>query len=77
MPPGGDVLPDKPALREVLQGWLEFLQLFVAKQVPDTTGLRGLYPAVAGQITKDNEGAAEMPIPCWPRLIFSRWNFDP
>lgn len=21
--------------------------------------------------------AAEMPIPCCPRLIFSRWNFDP
>ncbi|MEZ5137558.1 MAG: CocE/NonD family hydrolase [Acidimicrobiales bacterium] len=47
----------------VLQGWLEFLQLFVAKQVPDTTGLTSLYPAVAGQITKDNEGAAKMPIP--------------
>jgi hypothetical protein len=21
--------------------------------------------------------AALMPMPCWPRLIFSRWNFEP
>ena len=21
--------------------------------------------------------AAEIPIPCWPRLIRSRWNFEP
>ncbi|GIW74229.1 MAG: hypothetical protein KatS3mg103_0751 [Phycisphaerales bacterium] len=21
--------------------------------------------------------AAEIPMPCWPRLIFRRWNFEP
>lgn len=47
----------------VLQGWLEFLQLFVAEEVPDTTGLQGLYPAVAGQIIKDGDAASKMPIP--------------
>ncbi len=47
----------------VLQRWLEFLQLYVAKQTPDTTGMAGIYPAVAGQIIGDNEAGAKLPIP--------------
>jgi predicted acyl esterase len=47
----------------VLQRWLEFLQLYVAKQTPDTTGLAGLYPAVAGQIIGDTKAAATLPVP--------------
>ena len=47
----------------VLQRWLEFLQLYVAKEVPDTTGLQSLYGLVAGQIIQDGEAAKAMPIP--------------
>ncbi len=47
----------------VLQRWVEFLQLYVAKQTPDTTGLAGLYGAVAGQIIGDNEAASALPVP--------------
>ena len=47
----------------VLQRWMEFLQLYVAKQTPDTTGMAGLYSAVAGQIIGDNEAAATLPVP--------------
>jgi len=47
----------------VLQRWMEFLQLYVAKETPDTTGMAGLYAAVAGQIIGDNEAAATLPVP--------------
>ena len=47
----------------VLQRWVEFLQLYVAKQTPDTSGMAGLYSAVAGQIIGDNEAAKELPVP--------------
>ena len=47
----------------VLQRWLEFLQLYVAEQTPDTSGLAGLYPAVAGQIIGDGDAAKTMPVP--------------
>jgi predicted acyl esterase len=47
----------------VLQGWLEFLQLYVAREVPDTTVLAGLYPTVTGEVIGDTEAAAGVPIP--------------
>lgn len=47
----------------VLQGWLEFLQLFVSEEVPDTTGLAGLYPVVTGQVIQDGEAAGQMELP--------------
>jgi predicted acyl esterase len=47
----------------VLQRWLEFLQLYVAKETPDTTGLAGIYSAVAGQIIGDNDAAKTLPVP--------------
>jgi predicted acyl esterase len=51
------------AQASTLQGWLEFLQLFVAEQVPDTTSLTGLYPTVTGAVIGDGEAAAEAPVP--------------
>jgi predicted acyl esterase len=47
----------------ILQRWLEFLQLYVAEEAPDTTGLGGLYQLVPGEITRDAEAAKELPIP--------------
>jgi predicted acyl esterase len=47
----------------VLQGWLEFLQLFVAEQVPDTSALAGLYPQVTGAIIGDGEAAQDQAVP--------------
>lgn len=47
----------------VLQRWMEFLQLYVAKQTPDTTGMAGLYHAVPGEIIGDVEAASTLPIP--------------
>ena len=47
----------------VLQRWLEFLQLYVAEETPDTTGLAGLYSAVAGEIIGDTEAAKSLPVP--------------
>jgi predicted acyl esterase len=47
----------------VLQRWLEFLQLYVAHQAPDTRNLAGLYPAVAGQIIGDVDSAKTLPVP--------------
>lgn len=47
----------------VLQRWLEFLQLYVAHQVPDTSKLQPLYTAVDGQITGDPTDAAHIEIP--------------
>lgn len=47
----------------VLQRWLEFLQLYVARKTPDTTGLASLYPVVAGEIIHDPAAAKTMPIP--------------
>lgn len=67
----------------ILQGWLEFLQLFVAEEVPDTTGLESLYPAVAGEIIKDGEAASQMPIPAenYTGLTYdealAKWNERP
>ena len=47
----------------VLQRWSEFLQLYVAKKTPDTSGMAGLYGQVAGQIIGDPEAAGTMPVP--------------
>ncbi|MEZ5205362.1 MAG: CocE/NonD family hydrolase, partial [Acidimicrobiales bacterium] len=47
----------------VLQGWVEFLSLFVAKEVPDTSTLGPLYATVAGQVIHDSEAASKMPVP--------------
>ena len=47
----------------VLQRWMEFLKLYVAEETPDTTGMSGLYGAVAGEIIGDEEAAATLPVP--------------
>ena len=47
----------------VLQRWLEFLQLYVAEEVPDTSQLGGFGQIVAGEIIRDPEAAAQAPIP--------------
>jgi hypothetical protein len=47
----------------VLQRWSEFLQLYVAKKTPDTSGMAALYPAVAGQIIGDGDAAKTLPVP--------------
>ncbi|WP_421118044.1 CocE/NonD family hydrolase [Aquihabitans daechungensis] len=47
----------------VLQRWMEFLQLYVAEETPDTSGMAGLYAAVAGQIIGDNAAAGTLPVP--------------
>ena len=47
----------------VLQRWMEFLQLYVAKQTPDTTGMAGLFHAVPGEIIGDADAASSLPIP--------------
>jgi len=46
----------------IFQGWLEFLQLYVAEEVPDTTGLAGLTAVVVGQIIGDVEAGQEIPV---------------
>lgn len=38
------------AVGTVLERWVEFLQLYVARETPDTTPLGFLYPVVAGQL---------------------------
>jgi predicted acyl esterase len=45
----------------ILQGWLEFLQLYVAKEVPDTTALAGLANVVTGQVIGDSAAGNEQP----------------
>lgn len=45
----------------VLQRWLEFLQLYVAEEVPDTTGLAGFSKVIAGEVIKNPEGAQALP----------------
>ncbi|MCU1371872.1 MAG: peptidase [Ilumatobacteraceae bacterium] len=47
----------------VLQRWMEFLQLYVAEETPDTTGMEPLYHAVPGEIIGDGEAASTLPIP--------------
>jgi predicted acyl esterase len=47
----------------VLQKWLEFLQLYVGHQAPDTRKAAGLYAAVAGEIIGNNETASALPTP--------------
>ncbi|WP_426570718.1 CocE/NonD family hydrolase [Aquihabitans sp. McL0605] len=47
----------------VLQRWMEFLQIYVAHKTPDTSGMTGLYAAVAGQIIGDTDAATKLPIP--------------
>jgi len=47
----------------VLQRWLEFLQLYVAEEVPDTTGMAPLYHAVPAEIIGDADAASTLPIP--------------
>lgn len=46
----------------VLQGWTQFLELFVAEEVPDK-GLGGLMKVVTGEVIHDDAAAATMPIP--------------
>jgi predicted acyl esterase len=45
----------------VLQRWMEFLQLYVAKEVPDTKGILGISPSVTGEIIGDGDAAGKMP----------------
>jgi predicted acyl esterase len=48
----------------VLQRWLEFLQLFVAEEVPDTTALWGIAATVGGTVVHDAEAVADQaPLP--------------
>ncbi|MCB0972529.1 MAG: CocE/NonD family hydrolase [Acidimicrobiales bacterium] len=47
----------------VLQRWLEFLQLYVAEEVPDTSSLHAFGQVVAGEVIRDPAAAAEVPAP--------------
>lgn len=49
------------ATASILQGWLEFLQLYVAKEVPNTTGLASLSKVVTGQVIQDTEAGNAQP----------------
>lgn len=47
----------------ILQRWVEFLQLYVAREAPDTTGAAALARVVAGEVMRDTEAAGEIEPP--------------
>ncbi|MEZ5179605.1 MAG: CocE/NonD family hydrolase [Acidimicrobiales bacterium] len=51
------------AVPTVLQRWYEFLEFYVAQEVPETSTLSGLYPGIAAEILREEQPVAGAPFP--------------